>query len=483
MLAMARVIGDRSVHNGIIILLVTKDKSIIAVAQDVVRHRTSLRLVVVDGVTEALDWVTETKIGLVLFHRCEVGPDDEAARLIEGIESRRRGVPTLVLSDRHSPEEALKLLRLGAIDYLSRPLDLKRLNYLIEVRTLRARYTFAPGSTPDAAQDLVQESPDGKPFMYSTSDAMGRLMQQVRRVAPRDSTILLGGETGTGKTRLARFIHDHSNRRDEPFLVVNCGALSATLIESEMFGHVRGAFTGADRDRVGKLEEAGRGTVLLDEIDSLPPALQAKLLHVSEERLFEPVGSNKSIPVRARLIAASNKSLAQEVAAGRFRADLFYRLNVVSFDLPPLRERGGMLPDLTAALVEEFAAQVGRPPLTVDPEALRAIMSHDWPGNIRELRNVVERAVILCDGDRITANDLPEALRRVRSAAVSPAVTSGPSSRSKSGTLSESKESAESSRILDVLDKHGNNRLRAAAELGISRMTLYKKLHKYNLMT
>ena len=182
-------------------------------------------------------------------------------------------------------------------------------------------------------------------------------MEQVRRVAALETTILLGGETGTGKTRLARLIHELSPRRDLPFLVVNCGALSTTLIESELFGHVKGAFTGADRDHIGKFAEVGRGTLLLDEIDSLPPALQAKLLRAVEERLFEPVGSNSSLPVQARLIAASNRALDQEAAANRFRSDLYYRLNVISFTLPPLRDRR----DIDPALRHGIHRRVRRP--------------------------------------------------------------------------------------------------------------------------
>jgi DNA-binding NtrC family response regulator len=311
---------------------------------------------------------------------------------------------------------------------------------------------------------------------------MGKLMEQIARVAPRDASILLGGETGTGKTRLARLIHELSGRRTEPFLVVNCGALSASLIESEMFGHARGAFTGADRDHVGKFQAVGRGTLLLDEVDSLPPVLQAKLLRVVEERVFEPVGSNKSQPMRARLIAASNRSLGQDVADGRFRSDLYYRLNVVNFELPPLRERDGIVPHLAGSFAAEFAARFGRPAPTIDAAALRVLEAHDWRGNIRELRNVIERAVALCEGDRIGLDDLPDALRPAEPAGLAAPDPVGPRALPINGTLTQSKEVAEQARIRDALDKNENNRLRAAAELGISRMTLYKKLHKYGLM-
>src|SRR5262249_42272148 len=231
-----------------------------------------------------------------------------------------------------------------------------------------------------------------------------------------------GGETGTGKTRLARLIHELSPRRDQPFLAVNCAALPASLMESEMFGHVRGAFTGADRDRSGKFAEAGSGTLLLDEIDALPLTLQAKLLRVVEERAFEPVGSNKSQAMQARLVVASNRCLEEEAAAGRFRADLYYRLDVVSFFLPPLRDPSDLIRPLVGPLVAEFAARNGRAVSGVSAEALEALEAYGWPGNIRELRNVVERGVALCPGAQVELEDLPAALRqRVREARPDPA--------------------------------------------------------------
>jgi DNA-binding NtrC family response regulator len=233
-------------------------------------------------------------------------------------------------------------------------------------------------------------------------------------VAPLDITLLLVGETGTGKTRLARLIHLHSPRHHEPFQVVACGALSANLIESELFGHVQGAFTGADRDRPGKFAAAGRGTLVLDEVNSLPRPLQAKLLRAVDERAFEPVGANRTQTLQARLIALSNVPLEQEVAAGRFRADLCYRLNVVSLHLPPLQGRPLCIAALSRRFLEEFAAR-NRPDVCgLTDEALCALREYCWPGNVRQLRNVVERAVALCPGPRVELRDLPEAVRAPR---------------------------------------------------------------------
>ncbi len=306
---------------------------------------------------------------------------------------------------------------------------------------------------------------------------MDRLLDQVCRIAPQDTTILLGGETGTGKTRLAGAIHRLSPRRDRPFLTINCGALSTNLIESEMFGHVKGAFTGADSNRVGKFAEVGQGTLFLDEIDTLPPHLQAKLLRAVEDRDFEPVGSNKTQALLARLIIASNRPLEEEVAAGRFRADLYYRLNVVAFTLPPLRERISGIPLWAQAFLSEFAHRAGRSDLAIAADAMRALEAYSWPGNVRELRNVIERAVALSDGPTIQIEDLPEALSSLASTILLKATPSPSTS-----TLAHSKQQAERSQIAQALERNGNSRLRAAAELGISRMTLYKKLHKLGLM-
>jgi transcriptional regulator with PAS, ATPase and Fis domain len=328
----------------------------------------------------------------------------------------------------------------------------------------------------------VQSLGQRDPFLYLPFADMGRLMEQLRVVAPQDSTVLLCGETGTGKTHLARLIHELSPRADQPFLVINCGALSANLIESEMFGHVRGAFTGADRDRVGKFCDVGRGTLLLDDIDGLPVALQAKLLRVVEERVFEPVGSNKSQPMRARLIAASNRQLDREAAEGRFRLDLYYRLNVVGFTVPPLRQRPWMVGPMAQQYLAEFSERHNRGVCAISPEALRALGTYAWPGNVRELRNVIERAVSLSPGPEIDLSDLPGSILNRPEGQMAHSSLRRPREVNGAWTLARTAEEAEIARITEVLVKHENNRARAASELGISRMTLYKKLHKYGLM-
>jgi DNA-binding NtrC family response regulator len=312
------------------------------------------------------------------------------------------------------------------------------------------------------------------------------LMDQVRRVASQDATILLGGETGSGKTRLARRVHELSNRRAEPFVVVNCAALTANQVEAELFGDVRGSIEGTRNGSAGVLAKVGRGTLFLDDVDALPLSLQPRLLRVVEDRVLEAGGSSRLVPIRARLIAASNRDLLREVEAGQFRSDLYYRLNVIGLHLPPLRERRGAVVSLAAQFLAEASASGEVEVRSISGAALRVLEEYDWPGNVRELKNTIERAVALARGPEIQTDDLPEALIRRDLAAnrrgiyrPSPAPASMASANS---TLAEIKRDAELARITEALQKHSNNRLRAASELGISRMTLYKKLYKYGLM-
>jgi DNA-binding NtrC family response regulator len=390
---------------------------------------------------------------------------------------------------------------------MSRPLDLGRLSYLIDVLTIETRYGLAP-RPPIVEPDLgeVQSLGDDPPFFFLPAGRMGRAIEQIKRIAPLDTTVMIGGETGTGKTHVAGVIHRLSPRRDEPFLTINCGALAANLIESEMFGHARGAFTGADAEHLGKFAAVGRGTLFLDEIDSLPPELQTKLLRVVEERAFEAVGSNKTLRLRARLIVASNRSLEGEVAAGRFRSDLFYRLNVIAFDIPPLRDRIALVPTLVRAQLAGHASRDGRLVAGIASAAMRALLAYTWPGNVRELRNVVERAVALGNGSMIELDDLPECLRTAVATSTAVLVPGGSppgflaavpvcrtapdlGARAPQGplivaraTFAESKDQTERALIVQALNRNSDNRLRAAADLGISRMTLYKKLHRYGLL-
>jgi transcriptional regulator with PAS, ATPase and Fis domain len=311
---------------------------------------------------------------------------------------------------------------------------------------------------------------------------MVELREQVKRIVPQDVSLLLTGETGTGKTRLARIIHELSPRRAEPFLIVDCGSLADSLIESEIFGHVKGAFTGADRQRPGKFAAAGRGTLVLDEINSLPLSLQSKLLRAVDERVFEAVGSDKSEALQARIVAITNTPLEAEVTAGRFRTDLYYRINVVSFYLQPLCDRPGAIARLARKFMAEFAVR-NRPDISgITVEALQALEEYRWPGNVRELRNVMERAVALCPGPTVQLSDLPETVRFDSKLSADISRFEQPSIPLTPWQASVDRDKSEIARIRFALEKHNNNRLRAAVELGISRMGLYKKLRKYGFI-
>jgi two-component system, NtrC family, response regulator PilR len=454
-------------------LLVTRNRGIVEAAQGVFDTIDHLRLEVCPGGEQARREATREDVVLVLAHLEAVGGDAGITQLLWAIAATRRPCPTLVLSDRYVEHQAATLLRAGAADYLELPADRSKLAQLVDAHTLRARFPARGGvlRRADASRLL-----DAGVAPELVTVGMEYMMGQIQRVAAQDTTMLLVGETGTGKTGLARLIHEVSPRRAEPFLVVDCAALSGGVIESELFGHVKGAFTGADRERPGKLAAAGTGTVLLDEVNALPMHLQSKLLRAVGERRFEPVGAVHPLPMRARLIAASNVPLEQEVAANRFRSDLYFRLNVLGFCLPPLRDRREAIAPMAVRFLEEFAGRNGMKLTRFRPEVLEALECYDWPGNVRELRNVIERMVALSEGTEIDAKDLPPAiLESTRAPRVVPADRSAL-------TLNQSREEAEVERINEALRKHRNNRQRAAAELGISRMGLYKKLHKYGLI-
>lgn len=326
---------------------------------------------------------------------------------------------------------------------------------------------------------------DAQPAQLPTLDRIRRrlaawtpsllpMAEKLAVAAEHDVTVLITGETGTGKTYLAHLLHDFSPRRNERFLVVPCGALAPNLVESEFFGHVKGAFTGADRPKVGKFAAADKGTLLLDEVDALGLEQQANLLRVVETGEYEPVGGNETHKSLCRIIAASNRDLGVEVAQGRFRQDLYYRFNVMKFQLPPLRERTLDLPNLVRGMVARFTEKFRKGLDRIDEETLRALEAYPWPGNLRELENTLQSSVLMSSGDVLQIEHLPEPIR---------AHYEGRSPQANAAeTLVHNREVLERNIILRALSNNGNSRVEAAKELGISRVTLYKKMKKYGLM-
>lgn len=343
--------------------------------------------------------------------------------------------------------------------------------------TLWSRRALGPGIPfADPVNETIAEKIRRKLINHTPS--LTAMVDQLVIAAAHEVTVLIEGETGTGKTFLAKLVHDCSARRGHRFLPVACGTLSANLIASEFFGHVKGAFTGADAPKVGKFAAAGEGTILLDEIDTLGLDHQANLLRVIETGEFEPVGSNETQICRARIVAATNWNLADAVDRGSFRRDLYYRLHVISFHLSPLRHRPEDIGPLARGMVARYGTKYGKRLFNVCPDALRALEAFPWPGNIRQLENVVQQAVLTSGGNELKLHHLPPlVLPRANGPVVALPLPAG-----FAGTLRQSREATERANILRALEKAGQSRTRAAQLLGISRVTLYKKMDKYGLI-
>lgn len=415
-------------------------------------------------VSESQDVFRAALVRLVVFYWKAEDDRDGFDALVNELERRDSRIPVLVITESDHPEVMLYVLRQGAVDCLCRPVNAGRLTFLVGAMTSRE------GCPPPSAEPVA----GGVAPVAFESSCMRELLDSLRLAARSHATILLSGETGTGKNHLATFTHHNSPRRQQPLVVVDCGASTESLIESDLFGHVRGAFTGADRDHTGKLERAGNGTVLLDEVNSLPMTCQTRLLRALEERVFEKLGGEKTQSFGGRVIALTNKPLETEVAERRFRKDLYFRLNVISLLVPPLRERPEDIPVLVKAFMERLIRQHGSH-MMISDEALSVLAGYHWPGNLRELRNVLERAVALSDSVVIEPRhlNLPQDTT-VRLSASCPSARSGK-------RLADVRHEAERRELQRVLEGLENNRTRAAVHLGISRSALYKRLEKLGL--
>lgn len=358
----------------------------------------------------------------------------------------------ILMTARGSMETVVSATRGGAFDYLAKPFDLDGLLAVIQ----RAEASFGP------EEEVLEEDDLPESEMIGSSAPMVELYKIVSKVAPTDSTVLIEGETGTGKEVVARMIHHNSARSQMPFETVDCGAVAASLLESELFGALRGSYTGADRDRTGLLEAAHRGTVFLDEVGDVEPGFQLKLLRFLQEREVRPLGAHKARKVDVRVIAASNRSLGQQVKDGKFREDLFFRLNVVRLVLPPLRERQGDIALLAHYFLKKYNTAYGLD-ARFHPSAMLVLEAYSWPGNVRQLQHLVERLVILSEDGRIRAEQVERSLR-----------PAGEPMVSLSGSLAD----IETSQIRRVLEATKGNKAKAARILGIERKTLYRKLAK-----
>jgi len=388
-------------------------------------------------------------------------PGQSGLELLEKLKQTQPEVEALLLTAHGSIDTAILAMKRGAYDYLTKPFHLPELEIHIQKAFEKGQLLRREWQR---VEQLRYESPRYR--LIGSGAAMQRVIQLIEKVAPTEATVLVRGASGTGKELVARAIHYNSNRRDRPLVTINCAALQESLLESELFGHEKGAFTGAVTSKPGLFEVAEGGTLFIDEVAEMAPGLQAKLLRVLEDGHYRRVGSTQEMHADVRVVAATNKPLEEEQKAGRFREDLYYRLNVVCIVLSRLRERRQDI----AELVDHFliTRQVGAMRYRILPEALQALVQYDWPGNVRELANVIERAQILAEDHQISTDDLPEAL-----------VESAPSSRS-SGDPRQLRE-VERRHVEQVLQQEKGNKVQAARVLGISRRALYRLIEKYEL--
>jgi len=396
-------------------------------------------------------------------------PNEDGMKLIGRAKSLAKPPVCILMTAYGSEELAVDAMKRGADDYIAKGrLQIDEL----EMRIARAvRSQKLEVENVSLRQRLDEKF--GMENIVGESPAMKEIFEVVQQVAPARSTVLLLGESGTGKELVAKALHQLSPRARQPFVTVHCAALAATLLESELFGHEKGAFTGAHERRIGRFEQAQGGTLFLDEIGEIDATIQIKLLRFLGERTFERVGSNKTLTADVRLVAATNKNLDALVQAGTFREDLFFRLRVVEIHLPPLRERMGDIPLLAQGFLREFAEENHKPVKDFTADALELLLNHRWPGNVRELRTAIESAVVLCRGERISARDLPRSLRGEGG-------VTGDAGRGLAKNDLTVKE-AEKELIIRALKETKGNRTRAAKKIGMARRTFHRKLHTYHL--
>lgn len=418
---------------------------------------------VCDSPTKALELAKQEKFDLIFSD--VVMPVMDGLKLLEEIRAAGIITPVVMMSGQAHIEMAVKATRLGALDFLEKPLSTDKLLLTVQNALQMERLK------QENQQLRRQLGADG--IVY-TGEKMRRLLAQVERVAASESRVCILGETGTGKELIARTIHDKSPRHDGPYVTLNCAAVPAELIESELFGHEKGSFTGAGSRHIGKFEQAHEGTLFLDEIGDMPLTMQAKLLRVLEQGEVERIGGDKPIKVNVRVVVATHRNLEEQVKQGAFRQDLFHRIFVFPLSLPPLRERPEDIPSLAQHFAAQITKQNGWKAVTFVPEAIQALQAHSWPGNIRELRNVVERLLLFAEGDIITAETVHAALPGATG-------TGGNSTFAASGALADRVEQFERQVILDEIKRNNHHITNTAKALGLERSHLYKKCQQLGI--
>ncbi len=447
-------------------------KSTLLIVDDDYAHRNMLKLMLenwhyrtfeVETGEDAVDFVKKQAVDLVLCDVRMTNMDGFATLL--AIHEWNPAIPVVLMTAYSSVEKAVEAMKMGAYSYVTKPLDFEVLKATL-YNALEHTRLKEENTQLKQALGTAQTMPLGK------SALMRSLQEMIETVAPSEATVLITGESGTGKELVAKAIQANSLRKNQAFVTINCAALAENLLESELFGHEKGAFTGADKMREGRFVQADNGTLFLDEIGEMPLALQVKLLRVLQNGEIQRVGSDKVKIVDVRIIAATNRNLQKEVEAGRFREDLYYRLNVIALEVPALRERKDDIPLLAQKFVENFARANRKSIKGFSPQAMDMLMRYDWPGNVRELENAMERAVILTVGEYVTERSLPLAIQQM----------TGNTAAVPSGILAnKSLDDIEKEAISATLAETADNKSEAARRLGITRATLHSKLKKYNL--
>ena len=452
-------------------LLVVEDERAIQLALASLLRKAGYDVAIANDGTEAIAAVRDTAFDLVLTDLA-LGTGPSGVEVLQAVKANRPETPVVIITARGSEKVAVDAMKGGAEDYVPKPFENDEIRVVVRRALERTRLLREHRLLLERVEREFGQGP-----IVGSGPAMQRVFATIDKVADTDLTVLVRGESGTGKELVAQALHQRSARASRPFVAVNCAAINRELVESELFGHERGAFTGANTRRVGRFEAAHQGTIFLDEIGDMPLETQAKVLRILEERTFERVGGGALVEVDVRVVAATHRDLEAEVKRGRFREDLYYRLKVVEITLPPLRERMADVPLLVERFLTRLAERLGRERKTISSEALAVLARHAWPGNVRELRNVVEQAAVLAAGSCIERSDLP---------ALAPAATSGSAPPTTSGvTFSEAKRQAvdafERSFLSTALREHGGNVSRAANAIGMARQSLQQKIRELGL--
>lgn len=450
------------------ILIVDDDLNHLKMLQTIVRSW-GYQVSVADDGAKAVENVKERPFALILMDvRMAQMSGIEALRLIK---QYNPAIPILIMTAYSSVDSAVEALKTGAYDYLTKPLDFEVLKISLS-RALEHSGLKAENATLKSKMGVEYQLEN----IIGKSSPMKKLVEMLAMIAPSEATVLITGESGTGKELIAKSIHYNSQRKAYPLVVVNCAAITETLLESELFGHEKGAFTGADKRREGRFMQANKGTIFLDEIGETSPAMQAKLLRVIQEREIQRVGGEETLSVDVRILAATNRTLENEVKNGKFREDLFYRLNVVSLRIPPLRERHDDIPLLAQHFLEKYAEKNHKQGKGFSPLAMDMLLKHTWPGNVRELENTIERAVIFLPDEHITEKELPSTITEAYAEKSDWVVPPSPVA-----AANRPLEEIEKEAILATLGDNGGNKSETARKLGINRKTLHKKLKEYGI--